>query len=193
MKYFDWYAALQDDNYRFKTAMVAKTYLAEFETLIHSDGNVDRESIIAIKSDPKGDGPIREEVTQLVISIHDNFLMSTPDNWCYEAIRDALTSIYNCDADPEADFEFADQHASYYSNYQLKKWLCECDEGDRLVDEAVSELGHSENGVVGDIMTGLFNSYRSVYQWCIEKCAQRADDLIIRDGKLVEVLQLETP
>ncbi len=99
------------------------------------------------------------EVMELVAAVHENRAM-LPDDYRYAFTVEALDVIAESE-DPddvahegslEADFQTAD----------LVRWL-----GSGLryayVDEAVSELGHSDLGVIGDIMAGQLLEKQEVF------------------------------
>ena len=178
-KHFDVYRELQDELNRTKTAMVAKAFADCFTKKERDDGT----EFYSVSLD--FEIPVVAETTRLVREAHMYFGFNLPDDWCYDAVREALITIYDNDAHIDGDFEFASNMVDYLSNSELKKWLYDCELAHEFIDETVSELGHSKDGILGDIATGYFHAYRRVYTFCLEAAAKRAAELIINNGQLL--------
>lgn len=96
-----------------------------------------------------------------------------PDDWIYSMIpilADALTS-YGDEHTPETIrdhvSEIADSQVDVY-NADRYKWLASHLLNAGLVDEAVEELGHSDQGISGDIGQGQYRAYETIANTIID-------------------------
>ena len=82
-----------------------------------------------------------------------------PDDWKYEFVVEALAHI--SDASDE-DVESPQLEPDAYTG-ELLAWLASNLNRPFYVDEAVHEFGHSDQGIIGDIMTGQVKEKEEVY------------------------------
>lgn len=97
-----------------------------------------------------------------------------PDDYRYEAIRDALAYISDNDADEDGSGDFADSHVDVY-NTERSKWLYSRLDRAGYVDDAANEYGFSfDNGKgVFDLLgmgqySELSEVYGFVYRFLVE-------------------------
>jgi hypothetical protein len=100
-----------------------------------------------------------EWVHELVQASHDNCEM-LPDDFRYEYIVDALADISESDDPDDPCIE-----PEIY-NGRLLKWLASHLSRVGYVDDAVEELGRSDNGILGDIALGNLREKEEVY-WAV--------------------------
>jgi hypothetical protein len=124
-----------------------------FETAERPDG----ESFVRTKSEAP------EWVTELVQDAHGSEFL--PDDWRYEAIRDCLGAIATDELDADdGPSEWADGYTAVY-NGALLSWLSSNLNRIGYVDDAVAELGYSEDrGVMGAIALGQYMEAREVFE-----------------------------
>ena len=117
----------------------------------------------------KDDAP--QWVTDLVHEAHgDGFL---PDDWRYDSIRSALESISEGDEDGS---EWADGNVDVYTGRRIT-WLASNMQRASYVDEAVEELGHSDQGITGDIGVGQYAESVEVFGLVLQAVQERVDEL----------------
>lgn len=95
-------------------------------------------------------------VTDMCREAHGDML---PDDYKYEFIVGALDALSNYE-DPD-DIESEIEPDPY--THDLYKWLASNLTRAYYVDEAVKNLGHSEQGIVGDIGCGQYDEKREVF------------------------------
>jgi hypothetical protein len=101
-----------------------------------------------------------------------------PDDYRYEFIFEAVSSIEEADEDADLD-EVRDEIEADIYTYDLTKWLNSRADRIGYVDEAVSELGHSDMGIIGDIMMGQIAEKQEVFdrvREALEKLAEDSED-----------------
>jgi hypothetical protein len=116
-----------------------------------------------------------EWVGELVQSAHGEFF---PDDWRYEAIRDACG--YIADNEPDEDdgpHEFADSHVDVYTGARLA-WLASHLSRPGYVDEARDEgLIGPDAGITDAIGVGQYCELLEVYRLVWEALSDRLDEL----------------
>jgi hypothetical protein len=97
-----------------------------------------------------------------------------PDDYKYEYITDTLNALEEGRDPEEGAFEI---EADVY-NHQLLKWLQSHGERAGFVDEAVKEMGHSEQmGLMGDIMMGQAAEKQQVWRSVVESLNERLEEI----------------
>ncbi len=81
------------------------------------------------------------------------------DDYKYEYINEALDRFFEED-DPDVVFENIE--ADVY-NYDLLTWVASHGERPGYVDEATQEIGHSDLGMIGDLMLGQIREKDEVF------------------------------
>lgn len=109
--------------------------------------------VVTAKNTPK-------ELHELIRAIHGDML---PDDYKHEYIRDAFDAFSQNDEEIVMDCIEPDPYTHSKTN-----WLKSHIERQGYVDEAVSEFGHSEAGVMGDIALGQWVEMREVYGQVVE-------------------------
>jgi hypothetical protein len=113
-----------------------------------------------------------EELDELVQEAHGNMF---PDDLRYEFIRDAMNSISDSD-NPEDDAgELVDSDVDIYT-HDLTKWLGSRNDRFNYVDEAVKEFGHSDEGVIKEIMMGQYKEREEVFFSVLEGLKKILED-----------------
>lgn len=103
-------------------------------------------------------------MTDAAHQAHGDFL---PDDYRYEFIVEALSAFVETDDDANVDDmrEAIDNIEADIYTFDLLKWLASNLQRPGMVDEAVSEMGHSDMGIVGDIMLGqMAEKHETAYQ-----------------------------
>lgn len=106
-----------------------------------------------------------------------------PDDWKYSALQSALEFIADTDSTDDVEeirdgiSEWADGMVDVY-DFNLKTWLTSHGDRQGYVDEAVSEFGHSENEIIGDITLGQFAEYEEVCHLALTFLEGRAESEI---------------
>lgn len=140
----------------------------QFETRTRDSG----ESFVTLKEGAP------EWMRDLAMEAHGDFL---PEDWRYEAIRAAVAHIGDTDAETEDDLsdeshEFADGNVDVY-NADRFRWLASNLNRAGYVDEAVEELGHSGQGITGDIGYGQYAELQEVFAIVVQSLQARLDEL----------------
>lgn len=104
----------------------------------------------------------------VVRTAHGEFM---PDDFRYEVIRDAAAAV----ADGDDPSEWADQSTDIY-NGALTAWLASSVYRIAYVDDAVSDFGHSDRGVMGDIALGQMAERREVIESILSALGEMAGD-----------------
>lgn len=117
-----------------------------------------------------------EWVGDLVRAAHGDML---PDDWRYQAIRDALGAIDDAGADADLDdlgHEFADGNVDTYTGERIA-WLGSHASRAGYCDEAADEFGGEDLGIVERIGLGQYAELREVYASVLESLRERADEI----------------
>ena len=111
-----------------------------------------------------------EWMVEIVRTAHEHML---PDDYKYDYVWNALEAItqYDDPQDAESDIE-----ADVY-NADLLAWLQSHGERQGFVDEAVSEFGHSDMGLMGDIMIGQWHEKTTVFRSVLNSVEELAEKL----------------
>lgn len=109
-------------------------------------------------------------VIDMVRSVHDdaNWL---PDDWKYEQIGETLDMLEE-GADPDEPQLEADVYTS-----DLAEWLASHGQRPGYVDEAVKDFGHSDMGIVGDIMFGQVREKEEIWGVVVQKLRTRLEEI----------------
>lgn len=109
-------------------------------------------------------------VVMIVRNAHEDML---PDDYKYDYIWNALEAItqYDDPQDAESDIE-ADPYT-----FDLLEWLRSHLDRPGMVDEAVEEFGHSEQGIVGDVMLGQWSEKTSVFRTVLNDVEELAEEV----------------
>ena len=132
-------------------------------------------------SRPDGTGFVRARdgapdwVRELAQEAHDGMI---PDDYRYQAIRDALAFIADND-DDDGQFEFADSHTDEYTS-DLVRWLGSHVDRPGYCDEAADLYGIADDrGIVDRIKLGQYQELAEVF-WLVrqelEKLAGELDE-----------------
>lgn len=101
-----------------------------------------------------------------------------PNDWVYEAC--ANMADHMCDSHPsdwdDYSSQWADGDVDVY-NADRAKWLASHLFWGGVVDEAVSELGHSDQGIYGDIGIGQYYALSSIASTMIAAVQSRAEEI----------------
>jgi len=115
-------------------------------------------------------------MTDVVYDAHGDMF---PEDWRYEAIMDAVSHIADADVETADDLdshEFAESAVDVYTHDRLR-WLASHLDRVGYVDDAVEQLGHSEQGIVGDIGGGQYLEYSEVFGSVAQALADRLEAL----------------
>ena len=128
---------------------IAEQFAAAFETDTRNDGT--RFAKL------KGGSP--EWMTAAVHAAHGDIM---PDDWIYDKSYHVVSAMNEDDPRKWDDLvsEWADGLVDVYNSDRAAWLACHLDFGG-MVDEAVEELGHSDQGIYGDIGIG---QYRAIEQ-----------------------------
>lgn len=133
-------------------------------------------SFIVTKTRPDGESFITIKkrrptwLMDMAKTVHDSGRW-LPDDYKYEYMDQALDLLAD-GVDPEDPQLEADVYTS-----DLYKWLTSHMERASYVDEAVKELGHSNQGVVGDIMMGQVREKEEVFRLVVEVLNERLKEI----------------
>jgi hypothetical protein len=114
-------------------------------------------------------------MTDALYAAHDNgeFL---PNDWIYDTAHTIASNMADADPDSWDDQvgEWADGCADVY-NADRTAWLASHLRFASYVDEAVSDLGHSEQGVFGDIGMGQYQLASQIAHSLIQAVRDEAE------------------
>jgi hypothetical protein len=94
-----------------------------------------------------------------------------PDDYKYEYTVDALNALYE-DMNPDEPEIESDVYTS-----DLQTWLASHRERLGYVDEAVKEMGHSEQGIEGDMMMGQWREKSDVFGIVVATLRDRLEEI----------------
>lgn len=100
-----------------------------------------------------------------------------PNDWVYRITAlacDDLTRYDSAEDSRDAVGEIADGLVDVYTSNRLH-WLADHAGNVALVDEAVAELGHSDQGIIGDIAAGQYMGIEAIVAACITEIESEAD------------------
>ncbi len=112
---------------------------------------------------------------------HDAHGDMMPDDWRYEAIRDALLTLQHADDDGSPDdlrdqvSEWADADTDVYNGH-LSAWLATNLNRAGYVDDAISEFGWPEQGLFKALAYGQMQERFEIYNLLIDALEAIADD-----------------
>jgi hypothetical protein len=114
-------------------------------------------------------------MTDAIHKAHDELM---PDDWIYEQCYHLADSIAQSDPDKWDDYisEWADSLVDVY-NADRTKWLASNLYYGAYVDEAVEELGHSDQGIFGDIGIGQYRMTEQIAYALIQGIRDEAEQL----------------
>lgn len=113
-------------------------------------------------------------IEEMSRAVHDDSQW-LPDDYKYEYMVQALDSLEEGN-DPEEPYIEADVY-----NSDLLDWLASHSYRAEFVNEAVKDMGHSENGIIGDIGTGQYAEKREVWDRVLQALRDRLQ--AIEDGE----------
>lgn len=93
-----------------------------------------------------------------------------PDDFKYQTVVDVLDALYE-----EQDPDELNLEADVY-NSDLIAWFASHGERAGLVDEAVEQLGHSDQGVIGDISQGQWYEKDQIAHMVVDVLKEHMDD-----------------
>lgn len=134
----------------------------QFETARRDNG----ESFDKLKTDAP------EWMSDVMREAHGDML---PDDYRYSFIREAVELIADADADADVDSLRDQLEPATYTGDRLR-WLAS--HLDRLgyVDSATEELGHSDQGVAGDIGQGQLAEKEEVFGQVLDALAELVEN-----------------
>lgn len=112
-------------------------------------------------------------IREMLFSVHDNGKIM-PDDYKYEYTVNALDALVEGMDPDEPELE-----ADVYSS-ALLAWLSSHLERAGYVDEATKDMGHSDQGIMGDIMSGQWREKEEVFGIVVQALRKRLD--AIEDG-----------
>lgn len=124
-----------------------------FESATRGDTGKDEDRYIRTK-----DGT-PEWVRDIVHAAHGSDFL--PDDYRYKWTMEALEYIADAD-DPEDSSDFADQAVDEYTGARFA-WLASNLQRASYVDDAIENLGRSDQGIIGDIGLGQYQEAGEVY------------------------------
>ncbi|MCA1740284.1 MAG: hypothetical protein LC740_16095, partial [Actinobacteria bacterium] len=133
----------------------------------HAYNEGERAAIWTLKDEHREDG---SPYMELVAAVHDDRAM-LPDDYRYEWTVQSLERIAETDDPEEAAYEI---EADVYTA-DLVRWLGSHARRPGYVDEATSELGHSELGIMGDVMAGQALEKQEVYRAVLAFLGERVN------------------
>jgi hypothetical protein len=110
---------------------------------------------------------------EMIFAVHDNGKIM-PDDYKYEFIVNALDALVEGMDPDEPELE-----ADVY-NSALLAWLGSHSERVGYVNEATKDMGHSDLGIMGDIMSGQWREKEEVFGIVVQALRKRLD--AIEDG-----------
>src|SRR3990167_1208703 len=118
-----------------------------------TEGKRDKEEFVKLKDKAP------QWIKDMVREAHEGML---PDDHKYDFVLRALYHISDT-KDPDSPELEPDVYTG-----DLLNWLASNLERAGFVDEAVGELGHSEQGIIGDIMLGQVHEMEQVYSVALQ-------------------------
>lgn len=109
-------------------------------------------------------------VQEMVYKAHENM---GADDYKYEFVVKTLDELSE-GADPE---EGKDNLEADIYTADLLQWLGSHLERTGFVDEIVEQIGHSQSGIVGDIMYGQIQEKHQVWDSVVQSLRDRLDDI----------------
>jgi len=113
-----------------------------------------------------------EELYETVQEAHGDMF---PDDFKYEFIKDAINDIASSEDPEEEAGELIDSDVDVYT-HDLTKWLGSRNDRFGYVDEAVKEMGHSEDGIMKEIMMGQYKEREEVYYAVLNRLKKILED-----------------
>lgn len=107
-------------------------------------------------------------IHKMIFRIHDNGNI-LPDDYKYEYTVDALDLLAEGN-DPEDTQLEPDVY-----NHDLLKWLASHLERVGYVDEAAEDMGHSDQGIIGDIAQGQWREKDEVFHLVVDALKERLE------------------
>ena len=113
-------------------------------------------------------------IEEMSRAVHDDGQW-LPDDYKYEYMVEALDSMSEGN-DPDEPYIEADPY-----NNQLLDWLSSHSQRAGFVNEAVEEMGHSKDGIIGDIGYGQYREKSEVWYRVVQALRDRLE--AIEDGE----------
>jgi hypothetical protein len=120
-------------------------------------------------------------VKDMVYHVHEAGGKMGPDNFKYETIVDVLDRLSDGQDPEEPDLE-----ADVYT-HDLLAWLASNLERSGYVDEAVEQLGHSEQGVIGDITQGQWYEKEEIWRLVVDALNSRLEAIDLGEPEDMEI------
>ena len=114
-----------------------------------------------------------EWIHDMVQDVHGGMF---PDDWKYDCISSALDTISESDDPQDAIGEFADGQVDPYDSDRIE-WLASHSSRQGYVDDAVSEFGHSDRGIVDQIALGQYYEANEVYGLVLRALEDRLEEV----------------
>lgn len=132
-----------------------------FETFTRGEKKPDSEIFYSMKNERP------HWIKAMVYAAHND---KSPDDFTYATIVEVLDAIAEGQAPDELNLE-----ADVY-NHDLIAWLASHGHRPAYVDEAVEELGHSGQGILGDIGSGQYWEKREVGDFVTSALEKRLEN-----------------
>jgi len=99
-----------------------------------------------------------------------------PNDWVYDACHSIVGHMEDIDPSDWEDSvsDWADSNVDVY-NVDRARWLASHLDFGGMVDEAVEELGHSDQGIYGDIGIGQYRFLENIAQALIQAVEEHAE------------------
>ena len=109
-------------------------------------------------------------MTNIIHTAHGNMF---PDDYRYDYTMDAVGLIADNDEDSLDDLKYEIEADIYTSS--LLAWLASHSSRTGYVDEAVESMGHSDMGIIGDIMMGQVTERQEIFDSVLESLKNLVD------------------
>ncbi len=115
-------------------------------------------------------------VKEMAFRAHGDMM---PDDRKFEFVVEALGALSEAESDASEDElrEMSDRLEADIYNADLLRWLSSHLERSGYVDEATGDYGHSDMGIMGDIMLGQLREKEEVFNSIMESLMLGPDEL----------------